>query len=344
MYANNTSLGNGSNYHCDLPPYLPPSLGISNAVNIVQAVIAIIAMLIGLLINIYLLIVIIKFPSLHQRSLYLSLQIIIIEIVYHLIIPPTILVSSITGTWVFGEFMCNITGMVHDAFAMFRFSMMLVLTIDRFISIFKPFFYNAYGGHIAWSLSIVMWILTLIRVIIPVYGVLDCYNYIPTFKTCTVFSGCSRECEIFTATSISFIVFTGVILSSCLYGIIFIRVRKICKHHSSIVVQTDHINKEGRVVIDVERANAGIMKEKVIIIMFLLLISLIGGTAPAIVLYIISLFFRKPDYVTFIINMVIGRTFFNFIPVFDSITFVRYRDVRQVSSKLFHLLTKNIKG
>ena len=207
-------------------------LSIPDAINQIQAVIAVVTAIIALPLNFYLLIIILNFKTLRrQRSLKLSLQIIVVEIVYHLVIPITIFTSGISGRWLYGEVICNITGMIHDAFAMFRFSMTLVLTIDRFLYIFGPFIYAKHGGVVAWSLSCLMWILSLVRVIVPLYGILDCYAYIPTFKTCTVFSGCSRPCEIFAAVSISFIVFTGVVLSSILYAIIFIKVKHITKEY-----------------------------------------------------------------------------------------------------------------
>ena len=53
------------------------------------------------------------------------------------------------------------TRMIRDAFAMFRFSMTLVLTIDRFIYIFEPFFYSKHGGKLACFLFGCMWFMTL---------------------------------------------------------------------------------------------------------------------------------------------------------------------------------------
>ena len=40
----------------------------------------------------------------------------------------------------FGDFMCNIIGFIHDFFPTFRFTMTLILALDRFISVFCPFF------------------------------------------------------------------------------------------------------------------------------------------------------------------------------------------------------------
>ena len=328
--------GSTAELRCGLGPGIPEFLGIPDAINQVQAAIAILTAMIGLPLNIYLLVIILKFKSLrHQRSFKLSLQIIVIEIVYHLVIPLTIFTSGVSGKWLYGDVICNITGMIHDAFAMFRFSMTLVLTIDRFLYIFGPFIYAKHGGFMVWGLSLLMWFLSLVRVIVPLYGVLDCFAYIPTFKTCTAFAGCSYPCEVFVAVSISFIVFTGVVLSLILYIIIFIKVRHISKEYlrnnSVLSLVNSLIIKRNiqQAYIHIQR------KKKVMVTVFLLLISIAGGTTPAFTLYIISLFYREPDAVIFVTNMLIGRTFFNLIPVFDAIAFTRHGDVRLVSAKVW---------
>ncbi len=162
---------NQTNYSCGLPPFFHPDLGVPEAVNVIQATIAVLAALISAPINIYLFIIILKYPELHQRSLLLSLQIITIEILYHLTVPITILISTINGTWVLGDILCEITGMIHDAFAMLRFTMTLVLTTDRFLSVYKPFFYSKYGGTVSWFLSAMSWVTTLVRIVLPLTGI-----------------------------------------------------------------------------------------------------------------------------------------------------------------------------
>ena len=323
-------------FRCNLPPFFPPSLGVSDVINKVQATIAILTSLFGLPLNLYLFVIILKYKSLHQRALFLSLQIIAVEVVYHAVVPVTILTSGITGTWVFGEVFCNFTGIIHDAFAMFRFSMMFVLTMDRFIYIFGPFLYSKHGGKISWTLSSVMWSISLVRVIVPLYGILDCYTYIPTFKTCTVFSGCSKPCEYFAAASIGFIVITGVILPLLLYIIIFIKVKQITGQHTAIT--KNYLNN---VKLNTQRAFVRLQhRKKILITVFLLLVSIIGGTTPAFTLYIVTLFYRVSNTTLFTINMLVGRTFFNLIPIFDAIAFTRHADVQTTSKRVLQSLNK----
>ena len=322
------------NYRCNLPPFFPPVLEIPEAVNIIQAFIAILAAVIGLPMNTYLFIIILKHPGLHQRSLFLSLQIIFVEILYQLVIPATILVSSINGGWIFGEVMCNITGMIHDGFAMYRFTMTSVFTIDRFISVYKPFF--KHGALVAWILSAIMWLITLIRVILPLAGILDCYTYIPTFKTCTAFTGCSDNCVYFVAWSAGLTLLTGVILPLLLYIPIYLIVHRIISYHKSIQISIQEEAKANEMI----RAYSYIQQHrKMFITVFLLFITIVG-TTPAFALYMASIFYKESNKVLFIVNMLIGRTSFNLIPVFDPLAFSRHQDIKKVMSAPFQSCIK----
>lgn len=305
----------GRMYRCNLPPFFPPSLGIHDSINKVQAGIAIATALVGLPLNIYLFVIILKYKSLHQKTLFLSLQIIAIEILYHAVIPATILASGITGTWVFGQVTCNLTGMVHDAFPMFRFSMTLVLTLDRFIFVFAPRYYRNHGGKLALVLSGCVWILSLVRALVPLYGVLDCYTYIPVFKTCTTYTGCSKSCEYFIAANVIFIVFTGIFLPLALYTIIFIQMRSVDRQEKVSQKQPAVVRHQ--------------QQKKILVTVFFLMLSIAGSTAPATIFYIVSLFYRVANSTSFTFYMLVGRTLFNLIPVFDGIAFTRFEGVRK---------------
>ena len=73
----------------------------------------------------------------------------------------------------------------------------------------------------------------------------------------------------------------------------------------------------------------------------LLLISIAGST-PAFTLYMASIFYRKPNKVLFIVNMLIRSTSFNLIPVFDSLAFTRHQGIKMVSLKCYRSLRHQI--
>ena len=329
-----------TSYHCNLPPYFPPALEIPEVVSIIQACIAVLSAVISLPLNFYLFIIIIKFPALHQRSLYLSLQIIVVEILYHLVIPATILISTIHGEWIFGRVVCNITGIIHDGFAMCRYTMTFVFTFDRFISVYKPFF--KHGGSIALTLSVMVWLITLIRVILPLSGIFNCYTYIPSFKTCTAFPGCSNSCEYFVGWSIGHNFLCGVVLPLCFYLALLFIVRRITRYHKLIQdsikkgIKREH--KDNKII----RVYNNIQQNRKKFVTISILLASIAGSTPTLPLYITSLFPTEPNSAVHIVNMLVGRTTFNLVPLFDSLAFTRHQDIIHVSSKIFQPLARNI--
>ena len=51
-----------------------------------------------------------------------------------------------------------------------------------------------------------------------------------------------------------------------------------------------------------------------------------------------TLVYQEPNTAIFIANMLIGRTFFNLIPVFDAFALTMHEDIRNVSSRVFKSL------
>ena len=324
-----------ASFPCNLPPFISPTLGIPEAVGIIQATIAVAAAVVSAPINIYLFAVILKNSRLHQRSLFLSLQIIGIEILYHLTVPVVILVSAVNGQWVLGEVICGIIGVINDGFAMFRFSMTFVLALDRFLSVYSPFFYTRRGGLIAWYLSGTMWLLTALRVLLPLAGILDCYVYVPTFKTCTVFPGCSDSCESFAALSFAVVVMLGVVVPIILHLGIFYIIRKITRYHLVICTSVfSNTAQESEAKKEVKLYTNFINSRKRFVTGSILLTSILG-TVPAFTLYMATLFLPRPSRAVFIINMLVGRTSFNIIPLLDGIAFTRHQDIKTITLKIY---------
>lgn len=517
-------------YQCDLPPFFPPSLNIPISIDYIQACVALMLGATGFLLNLFILLMVICYRVLHQRVMYLALQIVCIDLIYTLTIPLVIFVSGVSGAWILGGVMCNIIGIVHDFFAMFRFTTTLVLTLDRFISVFWPFFYYRKSHHLVLTLGGAMYIISILRALLPVTGILDCYVYIPTQKTCTAFSGCSEGCYWFVVCTTSIIVIFGAFIPLALYIVLFWKIRSIKRRYvpylgtsegpsrspgadtagagtfeakTSIVclngfgsrvasvqakfgskvsstpavdvkvrsrlgsapaefgsklntmsviddvefefssapkfgsmpaigsdvefgfrynsyngailerncdqTMPDNIanmktvengenvcsdileppNAPAEVVVGTESISSthtklkdlnsgGLVKfepglkasdgkkslsavsetislkewlksrtvrsnARTNVTMFILLMSVIGCTAPAFVLYIIQFFYLKPEPGIFIVNMVVGRTFFNLLPVVDSFAIMRHREFRVASNRLFKSIRRKLR-
>ena len=222
-------MDNASNasYPCGLPPDFPPSLGISPSISYVQAAISLTLGVVGFVLNVFVLFIILKFRSLHQRLMYIAVQISVVEIAYSLLVPPALFVSGIARDWLFGEVICNVLGVVNDGFAFFRFMMTLVLTLDRFISVYQPFFYRRNSKKLLVGLHVVVYVNTLLRVILPLTGVMGCYVYVSTNKICTAYSDCSTGCYYLVLVSVTSIILFGAIFPFCMYMVLFYKAYKI---------------------------------------------------------------------------------------------------------------------
>ena len=354
------------NYTCGLPTDFSPSLNIPPAISYVQAGIALITGIVGLLFNAFILIIIIKYRSLHQRLMYIAVQIIVVELAYSLLVPPAIFVSGIARDWLLGEAMCNILGIVNDGFAYFRFMMTFILTLDRFVSVFFPFVYERNSKKILIVLLIMVYFTTFLRVILPLKGVMGCYTYVPTNKICTAYSVCSTGCFYFILASIVIIVLIGAIVPFCMYMILFYKAYKVRKISSQAVTTTQSPSCSSIATVqinmstikeeslprgressicehDLEKARKSISGDEnfqVILTMFILLMSVIGCTSPAFVLYFIQFISLHNNSAFFIIIMLLGRTSFNSIPIFDSIAIMRDKQFRKSAKTFFGTLKK----
>lgn len=239
------------NYPCDLPPFFPPSLNIPVSINYIQVSIALVLGITGFLLNLFILLMVVSYKILHQRLMYLALQIVCIDLVYTLTIPPVIFASGVSGVWLLGEVMCNILGIVHDFFAMFRFTTTLILTLDRFISVFWPFFYIRKSHQLILALVALMYVVSTLRGLLPVSGILGCHVYIPTQKTCTAFSGCSAGCFWFVVGGTSVVIIFGALIPLLLYIVLFCKVRAIKKKSAQYLpsLGTDGGNTSNPVVV-----------------------------------------------------------------------------------------------
>lgn len=186
-----TDNSNGS-----MPCMQPPlsALGIPVAIDYIQACIALISGFLGFIFTGFILFLVVKFKRLHNRIMYLALHIIIVDFIYSVSVPPVIFTSGVTGKWLYGQVICNILGAIHDSYVMFRFTMTLILTLDRFLTVFMPFFYRRKSRKIIVTLLLVVYTVSFIRLVLPLKGILSCYEYVHTQKTCTVFTGCSQAC------------------------------------------------------------------------------------------------------------------------------------------------------
>ncbi len=82
-----------------------------------------------------------KFKKLWTMHVAVSMQIVVLDLFIASIasIPP--LANVLAYRWLFGSYVCTIIGFLSFCTKSVRTILMLVMVIDRFLSVFSPFFY-----------------------------------------------------------------------------------------------------------------------------------------------------------------------------------------------------------
>lgn len=137
-----------------------------------------------------------------------------------------VVVKAIAREWLYRHIGCQFMGFILDTLASVRFLFMLVITLDR---IFTVLSYGKYAGRVSFTLSAVVWIVSIIHGIVPLEGLLDCYTYVPTFSTATAVAGCSEECEVYIFTTLGITDFLGAVVPFFLYVILFRKTKALKK-------------------------------------------------------------------------------------------------------------------
>ena len=102
---------------------------------------------------------------------------------------------------------------------------MLVLVIDRFMTVSMPFLYLKYRRKVMCTMSSIVWLLLGSYCIILLPGMLDCYSYSSFGYLCLATPSCSPVCNI-TLNIVSMLLIPAIILPTILYVVLFRIARK----------------------------------------------------------------------------------------------------------------------
>ena len=296
---------------CGIPPTLPPD--VPAAVDYAYAAIVLLIAISSTLLNGFIVCLVARHKTLHQRTFYLSLQINVLHLIFSCTVLVAVFVSASVGEWIFGDFMCQIVGFMLDTYASVRFLLMFVLALDRYFTVFLPFFYAKHGSHAAIVFSLAVWIVSVVRMSLAFQGVLDCYTYVPTFSVCTAVLKCSKQCEIFIQSTFSVTILLGGFVPLFLYIGLVWKARRLQKRLTLTDADT---NKHER---------------RAIITFAILFASLLGCSVPAFILYMLTFVLSGPPDPAFLaVQKLVGRTFFFSLTIVDAVAIMRNRDVRDV--------------
>ena len=107
---------------------------------------------------------------------------------------PSFFTTMASGR-VLGFQTCVAVGFVTISFTLQRMYLMFVFVIDRFLSVFYPFFYEKYRIKITISLSAVS-LVSVPAICLPsIPTSLDCFGFTTLRNSCTSLHSCSPSCS-----------------------------------------------------------------------------------------------------------------------------------------------------
>ena len=317
-----------------LPDTIPP------AVDYVQATTVLITMILAITMNGFVIFLVARYKVLHQMAFYLALQIIVAHLIFSVTVLPFIFVTAILREWRLGLVMCQLLGSIHDIIITSRYLLTFVLTMDRVISVFYPFFYLRHGGKVSICNSVIAWTLSLARSITSLEGVMSCTKYLPIFKMCSGAPFCSESCRIHILIFSAILATFGVVIPFLLYIALFFKAKIIrYRFKNSIQTQQDSSSSvpsnDGMNPAQVQSQSSSRKtnqhNHRATWTFVILTAVIIGCSLPPYILYTVenNIPGTSPPVLT-ILQIIVGRTLVHCLAVADPIVILRNRDVRDL--------------
>lgn len=206
---------------------------------------------------------------------------------------------------------------------------MFVFVIDRFLSVFFPYFYPKHKAKITVNLSLFSWVLITALCIIMLPNILDCFTFTTSFNSCYASSTCSDSCSIFSIVAFTLIGLPSTIVPLFLFGALYCKARRLDKNTAAPVAST-----AGEAGSDAARKR----EWRATVTFFLLFITLFAVTVPTTTIQIavaqISSFgLVSLPPVWFVIQAISGGIS-PLLVLTDPIVILRNRDVREILSEV----------
>ena len=198
------------------PVELPYSLTFSVTLRSVQAIFNSLLVFAGVLLNGMVIVLVAKYKKLQTHSIVISLQVVALDLLLSLYILLSV-VNSIANRWLFGEYMCALTGMFGFIITLARTFLMFVFVIDRYLSVFWTYFYPKHKVKTILCLSIASWLFSVLISIPLLPGILDCYYFTPTVWNCAFRAACHKSCSIYSNTFFAVVVIPLTIVHSACF-------------------------------------------------------------------------------------------------------------------------------
>ena len=279
--------------------------------------------LLGILLNSFVIWLVATHKKLHTLSFGVALQVIMLDILLCVSIYLPIVITSIARRWVLGKDGCVLTAFINFFAGLQRTFLMFVFVVDRFLSVYFPYFYPRHKVKITVSLSVFSWLIVFILSVIGIPGIFDCYTLNSNLNYCTRSSTCSRTCFIIGNTSFATLGVPSTVVPLFLFGALYCKGRRIRKEMAA---------PDGGGCDE-----AGKKEWRATITFFLLFITLFALTIPNTTVQIIiaQVAVRAGVPSAVFVIQVLSSGIISLLVLTDPIVIMRNKDVREILKTIF---------
>ena len=316
---------------------LPLPIHVANVLRYVQAFFYLIGFIFGSLLNLFVMMLILRYKKLRTVTFTLALQVCIGDMINSIIVFLTSAVNAIAGRYVFTG-LCSTFGFILFFLGLARFYLMFVLVLDRFCTVFMPFSYQRRRIKVALLFSIGAWMLAFTIALFPVRGLLDCYTVFRNTWTCLPADGCINQRACFAYRWISYLIsnISGVV-SLVMYLFLFRKARKL-RNRVAVATPSETATSETE---REEMARRMKHERRANITFFLLFLALIGVSIPPSIFVLIGRIIviisgtALPTAYT-VAEVLVGPTI-SLLIIIDPIVIMRNQDFREIIRMLFRV-------
>ena len=320
---------------------LPLPTNTANVLRYMQIAYYVICFPLGVFLNLFVLSLILRFKKLQTVTFVLAFQVIASDLVNASIVFPTSAANAIADRFVFTG-LCPVIGFVVFYVRIVRFYLMLVLALDRFCTVFLPFWYqrNRHRVKTIAILSVLAWVLAFIVSLVPVKGLLDCYSFQRNTWACVPTNGCIHKNECSVYNSISAALSNGCnIVSLLLYLSLFCKARQLRNKTVAVTIKA-HQQDSNCEEVRAYTAQRQRRERQANCTFFLLVFTLAVATSPAFLFFVVG----RPIITTlaivppngYVIAGILGRATFPLLTIIDPIVIMRNADFREIIGRLRH--------
>ena len=288
------------------------------------------------ILTIFFMAVVVMNKELHKRTFIISLELLFLDLVLVLFLHFPIVTTAFAHKWIFGSVWCFITGAISSLVTYLRSSILFVLTLDRFLTVFYPFRYEKVARKVLTVISIIFFIICLTVAVIPAF-VKECYKFSSTALFCVSAGECNVSKYVcYTNDTIGFIILLifGALLPIGMYIAMYIKAKKI----QSSVPQLGECEIEAN-TINQYKHKSNQQAKTTVLILFVCLICLSFPLFINIIYVALVNTATYHLYITYIIN----DLFFSF-PIADAIILWRNRDIKDKLIAAFNKFKHKIKN